>query len=263
MAPYTQWPEIFRSWSWRLYDHLVQAVFCNLGWSFTCFGTAWLALHFGILESAGRVSLWRVYVLGLVESTVSVGWAYWAFKISMGDGDGPVDIGVGIRNYLPKAVGLSAFSLFIAGGASYSLHFYFSTGGPYRFLNLLAAAFLLWVLVSWLSCCLYQWPLLFFRNPPFFKIIYQSILIFIGNAPASLGILFFSAVWTLFFLAVPFLWFLIGAVFLFSLACVTLEKNLLRYKITYEERPLALFLEILETERQRGWRDILKPWENR
>lgn len=263
VSPYVKGPEIFRSWSWRFYDHLVQALFCNLGWSFCCFGIAWLAFHTGVMESSGHIPLWRLYGLGLLESAASVGWAYWVFQMFVGDGGKPSDIWLGIRNYLPKALGVAALSFSAAGWALYSLHFYFFLGGPHRLLNLLAAVFLVWILVFWLSACLYQWPLLFFQDPPLLKIFYKSILLCLGMAPASLGILLFSAVWTGFFLLLPFLWFLIGAVFLFSLSCVALEKNLLTYKITYGGKPLGPFLEILEAERQRGWRDVLKPWENR
>jgi len=44
---------------------------------------------------------------------------------------------------------------------------------------------------------------------------------------------------------------------------VALEKHFLKYRITYEDKPLEELVDILDRERQRGWRDFLRPWENR
>jgi hypothetical protein len=55
----------------------------------------------------------------------------------------------------------------------------------------------------------------------------------------------------------------LGFSFFFSLQCVALEKHYLKYRITYEDRPLPEVLEALERERQRGWREFWRPWENR
>jgi hypothetical protein len=109
----------------------------------------------------------------------------------------------------------------------------------------------------------YQWPILFFQNPPLEKLLCRSFLITLGSGPSSLFLLFFSAASAFLFFLGPFLWFFTGFVFLFSLYVVALEKHLLRYKITYRDKPIEDFLESIDIERQRGWRDIFKPWETR
>jgi hypothetical protein len=54
-----------------------------------------------------------------------------------------------------------------------------------------------------------------------------------------------------------------GFVFLFSLYVVAIEKHFLRYKITYQNKPIDDFIKSMDLERQRDWRDIFKPWETR
>lgn len=263
---YTRWPEIFRSWFWRFYDHLFFLLIYNFAWVLSCYGIGWILVHFGLVEVSKGINLIRFfqfYFLFLIESAVSIGWAFLVFKIFIEGQGGIADIWIGIRKYFWRGIGVSAVSGVLVCLVVYNLCFYFALASPNRFLTLLLSAFSFWVLLFWLSASLYQWPILFFQNPPFFKIFYRSFLVALSNALISLGLVFFFVTCLGFFLFVPFLLFFVGAVFFFSLQCVALEKNYLKYKITYDNKPLGPFLEHLESERQRGWREILKPWENR
>lgn len=263
---YSRWQEILRSWFWRFYDHLLRLILFNFGWAICCFGAGWLLVHFDLVEISKQLDLnrfIRLYLLYLAESIVSVGWAFCVFKIFV-ESDGRFsDIWIGIRKYFWKAIGVSAISGFFIFLTVYNLYFYFSLAHISRFLILLLTAFTIWILFILLASCLYQWPVLFFQNPPFFKIFYKSFLLAAGNGLLSIGVLFFFAVCLVFFLFVPFLLFFISLVFFFSFQCVVLEKSLLKYKITYGNKSLAVFLEYLETERRRGWRDIFRPWGTR
>ena len=263
---YSRWPEIMRSWFWRFYDHLFHLILYNFGWAFCCFGSGWLLVHFGLVEISQQLDIGRfirLYSLYLVESAISVGWAFWVFKVFIEGAGTVLDIWIGIRNYFWKAIGVSAISGALIFLTAYNLYFYFSLTHLNRFLTLILMAFTVWILFFLLAVYMYQWPVLFFQNPPFLKIFYKSFLLAAGNGLLSMGVLFFFAVCLTFFIIVPFLLFFISLVFIFSFQCVMLEKSLLRYKITYGDKPLTPFLEYLDTERQRGWRDIFRPWGTR
>lgn len=263
---YSHWPEIFRSWFWRFYDHLFRLVFYNFAWVLSCYCIGWIWVHFKWVEISKEINLsqlFQVYFLYLVESAFSIGWAHLVFKIFIDGQGGFADFWIGTKKYLLKAIGVSAVSGLLVCLGLYNLYFYFLLVNENRSLAIFLGAFTLWILLSWLSTCLYQWPILFFQNPPFLKIYYKAFLLALGNGLVSLGILFFFVICFGFFLIVPFMLFFIGFVFFFSFQCVALEKNLLKYKITYGDKELEPFLEYLEAERQRSWRELLKPWGNR
>lgn len=267
VSNYSRWTEILRSWFWRFYDHLLLLILCNFSWALTCFGLAWLVHHLGWIDLSKQINIdvfSRIYGLYSIESAISVGWAYWVFKIII-EGDGNLkDIWAGIRFYFLKAVGLAIVSGLVTSLIFYNTFYYFSTyHQSHHFFSLLLTAFCIWILVIWMSSCLYQWPILFFQNPPFFRIYYKSCILALANGLVSFGILVIFTLCFGFFSLVQFLWFFIGPVFFFSFQCVALEKHLLRYKIIYKDKPLDLCLELLDRERQRGWRDFFKPWETR
>ena len=262
-SQYSRLADIFTSWFWRYYDNLFRLLLFNLGWFLTCFGIGWLGWRFGFAGSPERLNLFGIYSLFLVELIGSICWAFLVFKI-FNEGHAPWgDLWPGLRKYFWKAFGVSALSGLLMGLALYNIYFYFHLQSEHRFLDLLLAGFIFWILLFWISATLFQWPILFFQDPPFWRIFYRSCLLVLGNGLVSLGILAFFAACFFFFTLVPFLWFFIGPVFFFSFQCVVLEKHYLRYKITYGDKPLEPFIEYLDRERQRGWRDILKPWENR
>jgi hypothetical protein len=263
VSAYLGWPEIFRSWFWRFYDHLFKVLLFNLCWACILAAVAWAFFHFNLIGTPDRYDFYaRVYILFLIECVLSVGWAHLIFKI-FNEGDAAFrDFWAGFRKYLPKALGVSAISGLVIGLGAINILFYFRLHSSNRLLDFIPAAFVAWILLAWLSSCLYQWPLLFFQNPPFWRMIYRSFLLALGNSLVSMGVLVFFGTCFIFFSAVLFLWFFVGLAFFFSFQCVVLEKLFLRYKIIYEDKPLEPFLEILEREKQRGWKDFLRPWEN-
>jgi len=101
----------------------------------------------------------------------------------------------------------------------------------------------------------------FFSEPAFLQNLLQVHYLVLSNVFLSLGILAFFALSVIVMLFAPFLFFFIGLVFFFSFQCVVLEKQFLRYKITFGNKPLGPFLEQLDFEKERGWRDFFKPWE--
>ena len=262
-AEYVGLWDIFHSWFWRFYDHLAFLLLINLAWFLTCFGVGWAALHFDMLGSDGKINFGGIYAVYLLECAVSLGWAFLVFKLFNEGRSSLKELWGGIRKYFWKAMGVSALSGSSIGLALINIRFYFHLQSAHRFLDLLMAGFILWILAFLVSASLLQWPILFFQNPPFSRIIYRSCLLVLGNGLISLaGLIFLSACFLLFNIA-PFFWYFIGLVFFFSFQCVVLEKHYLRYKITYGDQPLEPFLEVLEGERRRGWREFLRPWENR
>jgi hypothetical protein len=260
---YSRWVDILRSWFWRLYDHLFHLVLYNLGWFLTCFSIGWLGWHAGLYGDEKRIYFPGLFAVYLLESIASVGWAFLVFKIFI-EGEGTFrDIWSGYKKFSLKAIGLSSLSGFVFGLALYNIRFYFLLQSSHRFLDLVFVGLIFWFSLFWFSAMIYQWPILFFQNPPFLKIFKRSFLLVLGNGLVSLGIMIFFAGCILLFWIAPFLLFLIGMVIFFSFQCVALEKQYLRYKITYGDKPLEPFLELLDYERQRGWREFLRPWENR
>lgn len=262
-ASYSGFSNLIRSWFWRFYDHLLSNLLINLGWFLTCFGVGWTVIYFGWLGSWDKINLLGVYGLYLLEAMFSIGWAFLVFKL-FNEGKGSLkDYWLGVKKYFWKAMGTAALSGFVAGLGLYNLRFYFHLQSPHRFIDLLLAGFIFWILLFWTSAALLQWPILFFQNPPFSRIYYRSCLLVLGHGLISLGILLLFSACFLFFNLAPFLWYFIGPVFFFSFQCVALEKHFLKYRITYEDKPLEELVDILDRERQRGWRDFLRPWENR
>lgn len=264
--PYTRFPRLLHSWFWRYYDHLGQLVLCNLAWFILSFALGWLFQRFGplvLIQSTGfKINPLALYLFFLAESGLSIPFAYLIFRTFNFKELPLAEWGQGTLHFLPKAIGLSALSGIILGLVLFNLRYYYQSGlGHWQ--NMVMAGLVGWFLFFWVSSMLYQWPILFFQDPPFFKIIYRSFLLVMSNGLGSFGILAFLGAFFFFFSAAMIPWFFLGSVFFFSFQCVMLEKHLLRYKITFEDKPLETFLESLELEHQRGWRDLLKPWESR
>jgi hypothetical protein len=260
---YSRWPDIVRSWFWRYYDHLGHLLIYNFLWFLMVFAIAWIGWHNGWIGSLEKLNPVGLYGLYLIECIVSVGWAYIVFRMFNGCESSLKDYWPGTKKYIWKALFVSAISGGIVGLALFNIRFYISLMNRFHIIHFLLAGLVLWILLFWLSTMLYQWPILFFQNPSLWKIFYRSALLVLGNSGVSFTIfLFFILSFSLSILA-PVAWFFIGFVYFFSFQCVTLEKNFLKYKITYEDKQLDSFLESLDQERKRGWRDFLRPWENR
>jgi hypothetical protein len=266
LSGYCRLRDVLRSWFWRYYDHLGHLLVYNLAWFLTCLIVAWFPFHSGLIGHGSSFTVqdyllfWALYLL---ECAVSVGWAHLVFKTFI-QGEGSLaDVPGGFRHYFWKAMGLSIVSSLILGTGFYNLRFYFLLNGPHRLGSYLLLGVVFWILLFWSSSMLYQWPVLFFQNPPFFKILYRSSLLVLSDGLRSFAVLALFALCFLCFWWAPFLWIFIGPVSFFSFQSVMLEKQYLRYKITYKERPVPQVLEQLDKERQRGWRDFLRPWETR
>ena len=259
---YTRWPEIFRSWFWRYYDRLGHLLIYNLGWFLTCFGVAFFPIYSGMLGGGEKINFPALYLLFLVISYLSIGWAYLVFKVFVRDEVHFIsDFWFALKKFSFKAFGIAALSGLVTGIGLFSIHFYFHINSHHRLLDMALMSFAVWTLLFWISAVLYQWPILFFQNPPFFKIYYRSILLVLSNGFLSLGILAFFVLSAAVMFLAPFLMFFIGLVYFFSFQCVSLEKQFLKYKITFGNKPLGPFLELLDFEKERGWRDFFKPWE--
>ena len=259
---YSKWPEIFRSWFWRFYDHLFQLVFFNFSWMLSCSFIAWIFFHFKWVDLSLQINLLHVYLFYVVENIASIGWAYLVFQIFIEGNCQLTDILIALKKYSLKATGLSIVSGFLIILAIYNIKFYYFEGTSHRFLSFLSLIITFWIFTLWLASCLYQWPILFFQNPPFHKIFYKSFLLVFANAFNSILTLAFFILCFALFSLVLFPWFFIGAVFFFGYQCIALEKGLLRYRIIYGNKPLDSFLEVLDRERQRGLKSFFKPWEN-
>lgn len=265
LSLYTRWPEIFRSWFWRFYDHLLRLVFYNLGWFLSLILVAWFVFRFKWFEPSLPLTigdLLRLLLLYLFLCGISFAWSSQVFKIFIrGQKENPIR-GKEKLFYFLKALVLSTLTIFIIGIGYINIHFYFRWGEIPPFFSFTLAVLILWILLFWVASSFYHWPLLLFQNPPLFQIIYKSFLLVLANGPLSLGLLIFFASSFLLFSLLVVPWIFVGLIFFFSFQCVTLEKQLLKYKITYQDIPIETHLKFLERERQKGWRYIFKPWEN-
>jgi len=262
-SSYSRWQDIFRSWLWRYYDHLFQLIFYNFGWFSSCLGVGWLASYLGVLNRNQQWNWLEIYPVFVLECAISIPWALAVFKIFIEDRITLSGLWIDLRIYFWKALASTALSGLVLGLALYNIRFYYMLQTSFHFWVFILMGFVTTVFLYVLMMILYQWPILFFQNPPFGKLIYRSFLITLGTGSCSFFLLFFSLFAVLLFVLAPFLWVLVGFVFVFSLYAVALEKHFLRYKITYQNKPIFDFIKSLDLERQRGWRDIFKPWETR
>jgi hypothetical protein len=260
---YSRWQDILRSWFWRYYDHLLQITLYNFGWFLSCFGVGWMASFLGVLGAPQQWNWVSIYIVYVLECAVSVIWALAVFKIIIEDTISWEGLMGGLRRYFWKALASASLSGLVLSLALYNLRFYLTFQVSSHIWIFILMGFVTTVFLYGLMMTFYQWPLLFFQDPPLGKLFYRSFLITLGTGPNSLFLIFFSAIAFFLFFLEPFLWFLIGFVFFFSLYTVALEKHFLRYKITYQDKSIGEYLESVDRERQRGWRDIFKPWETR
>jgi hypothetical protein len=263
LSSYSRWQDIFRSWFWRYYDHLFQLTFYNFGWFSTCLGVGWLASSLGILSRNQQWNWLTIYLVFVLECAISIPWALAIFKIFIEEKITLSNFRIDLRNYFLKALATTTLSGLVLGLALYNVRFYYTFQVSSRFWVFILMGFVATIFLYVLIMTFYQWPILFFQNPSLRKLFYKSFLTTLGTGPQSLLLLVLSMLAVFLFVLAPFLWFLIGFVFLFSLYVVALEKHFLRYKITYQDKPIGDLLKSMDQERQRGWRDIFRPWELR
>ena len=254
-------PSIFTSWFWRFYDNLFHLVLINFCWFSTFAGTIWVFWRLGLLVDANGLSIigfCSCFIMGIV---VSVGWAFIVFKIFNNEEWTATDYWIGIKKYGGKAIAVSVISGIVIFLVYFNLHFYLRNQP--RFIDFVMSGLVFWIGLIGVLTALYQWPLLFFQDSSLTSIFYRSTVLVFSNGLQALFLLVFFLFCAGFFSILVAPWIFVGMVFFFSLQCVALEKALLRYKITFRGKPIEPFLETLELEHKRSWKDFLKPWENR
>ncbi len=256
-------PAVVKSWFCRYYDHLLLLVFLNVLWAFACLGPTFVLFHFGFLFKAGQWNAGGLAGIGFWDANVSILTARVVFLV-LNEGDfswGVFREGLGAA-WL-KALGLFLIWAGVIGWLGYNFYFYTHwspLGEPWKWL---LSGLILWLCVFWLSCFFYLWPILFFQNPPFFRIFYKSALLVFENQFFLLFCLtLFLALFFLFSL-IPVGWLILGFTFFFSIQCMVLEKHFLRYKIIYKNKDYSSFLTFLMVENKRDWKYFLRPWENK
>ena len=254
---------IFRSWFWRFYDHFFQLILYNFFWIFSCFGVGLFFVRLNFFKITKKTDFFWIFLIFILETIISLGWSHLIFRVFIYGEGNLKDVWIGIQKYMFKALGVSIISFFFIALALFNIRFYFFLNNPHRLIDFVLIGCIFWVLVFWLLGSIYYWPILFFQDPPFLKIFHKAFLLALGNFFVSFEILSILFVFVMLFSIVWPLWFFLGGAFLFSLQCVALEKQLLMYKITYENKSLEALLEFLDREQRRGLPEFFKPWENR
>jgi len=254
---------MFVSWFWRFYDNLFRLIFYNFIWFVNIYSVGWLSLQVGHFRNIWELNLIWLYVVYLIECAISVGWAFIVFRVIIEGKSTFSDYLICFRKYFIKAMGVSALSGTIVVITFYNLCFYLHFQSFHCFFDILIVSSIILIFLLWAASTLFQWPILFFQDPPFWRIFYKSFLLVLSNGPVLLGMIVFLSLSLIVFLIMPFFWYFISMVFFFSLQCVVLEKLLLKYKITFENKPIEPILGVLRHESQRSWRELLRPWENR
>ena len=251
-APWTRFPDILRTWFWRFYDHLGRLILYNLLWFFGLWALIGVAARTPVLY-------WPLFYL--VACAYSLAWAYLVFRIIL-TGAGPLrEAAAGWKRFALRALLLTLITGVLIVLGMLNLGFYLKWQGGWRFVGWVLTGVTVWLLLFWAGAALYQWPILFFQDIPFWKVLTRSFLLFMDNSGVVILSLFMGALLTVAFTLTMLPWMLLGPAFFFSFQCVALEKHLLRYRITYQDAPLGEVLERLEKERHRTWREFFRPWE--
>lgn len=263
ISDHIHWTEVFRSGFWRFYDHPLRCSLINFSWALTCFAIG--KAYFWMGGSWHSEKFNPILALGffLVETMASMGWAYSIFRLFV---ERTVKLSDVWRAY-PK-FGLRAFGIsvvFWTGSiwTSFNGLYLWTHPMPSPFFNYILIGANLWMLFFFMSVGFFLWPVLFHQDLPIFKVFKKSILLVWDMGWLNFLFFFFFAVFALFFTVIWPLWFFVGLAFLFSIQCITLEKRLLKYRITFEGQDITELVKYLEFERNRNWREFLRPWENR
>ncbi len=259
---YSRLKNVFQSWFWRYYDHLGHLLLYNFFWVCCLTTVDYFVWSRGWCGSWSKLNPITVFALFLFDCGISVGWAYLVFRIFC-EGSGQLkDYWVGFRLYIFKAMGIAGISYLVFLLIFYDLLFYWPKLSQMNILSCLFFGLTLWIIFFFLCCMFYQMPILFFQNPPFWKIYYRSCLLVIGNTWLSISMIIFFSISFIFYLVAPVTWFFCGLVYFFSFQCVVLEKSFIKYKIIINDKPLPEFLQYLDIEGKRGWSEFFRPWEN-
>lgn len=256
-------PEVIRSLFWRFYDHLSFLLPLNFLW----IGSLWLLSL--LVEKVirplptGRPWLWEGCAVLVIGSLLSVGWSFMVFQAMNHGGVQWRWFWDGTRKFMPK--GLVTACLFWAGmgWGVYDLFFLWQKAPTHPWIGFGLMSLVAWVMLCWVAIGLFLWPLLFFQDPPIPRLFYKAFLLAWDLGPqVPLYLAFVLSLAALFTVFWP-LWFLGGAAFLFAFQCIALEKRLSKYRIFFEGIPPEDFLRRSQRERERNWRDLLRPWETK
>lgn len=252
---------LVKSWFVRYYDHLIPLVGINVGWFLACGALPYWLLRDKIILADGRWNPW-----------VAVPLLAWVLSATLAAARGVfLLLNEGVLVWDAFRTGWLGFwwkasLLFLIWGGVlflglYNLYFYIHWNPWGRFVEWIFCGTIVWFLAFWAACFLFLWPVLLFQKPPFFKIFYKAFLLVLESPFESMAFLLLYLALFLLFCLVPAGWILLGFVFFFSFQCMLLEKRLLRYKITYQDKDYEDFLAFLARENQRDWKYFLKPWE--
>jgi uncharacterized membrane protein YesL len=133
--------------------------------------------------------------------------------------------------------------------------------GSYLAWGLSAMAFLMLVplLLSWV----WMGPMLWFRQEGVYSTLKRSFLMVLGHPGETLMLAAWSGMLLALYWAAPVTGLLLGGSLLLSGPSTALEKLLWGYTITFEARDPAEVQARWDEEADKGWRDILRPWEGR
>ena len=252
---------VFRSWFWRYYDHLGRLILINIVWFFLVLVPTWICCHWSGVVSREKTQLVLLLIVFLFDISFTILCAYLVFSIFYVESNYFDNIWPGILKFWTKAVFLFFLWVVFAVLALYNVRYYLETQRVLGIAGWVLGVLFLWVLFFCLSSVLYQWPLLFFQNPPFIKILYKSFLLVFDNYLVLLLVWIYGVGFVFLFTILPVLWIFFGFVFFFSFQCMLLEKHMLKYGVVYQKKDRSLVLAIWEKEKKRSWRELLKPWE--
>jgi hypothetical protein len=252
---------VFHSWFWRYYDHLGRLILINAIWFLVVLIPTWFCCHWVETGSHEKTQLFLLLIVFLFDVSFTFFCAYLVFSIFYTGTNCLNDIWPGILKFWVKAVLLFFSWAVFAVLTSYNIGYYLESKRILEITGWIFGGLFLWILFFCLSSILYQWPLLFFQNPPLVKILYKSLLLVFDNYLVLLLVWVYGVGFVFLFTLLPVLWIFFGFVFFFSFQCILLEKHMLKYKIVYQQKDLSLVLAILEKEKKRSWRELLKPWE--
>jgi hypothetical protein len=252
-----------KSWFCRYYDHLIPLIVLNIIWAFFCLGVTFSLMHFKIPLKNGQWNVGWTAGIGFWDATVSILTARAVFQILSEGSFSWKDFKAGLGEAWLKAFGLFLIWAGVIGWAAYNFYFYIHWQPLGDFGKWILSGFVLWFFVFWLSCFFYLWPILFFQNPPFFRVFYKSLLLVFENQFVLFLCLILFLAFFLVFCLIPVAWLLLGFVFFFSIQCMLLEKHFLKYKIIYRNKVYESFLIFLIQENKRDWKYFLRPWENK
>lgn len=256
-------PEVFRSWFWTFYDHFGRLLLLNFSWSICTFSIAWVWSSFFKPPTFGITLFAMIFLFLVTESLVSVGWAYGVFKLFMDRRGGWGDIWDGYRRFGLKGSLIAVFFWSVVLLGLFNLQFLWSHPLPSTILNDVLLVSTGWILLFWSLLGFFLWPVLFFQQPSIPKVFYRAMILAWDSAGRNVIYLIVIGVNAAVFTLLWPLWFFVGPVSIFSLQSVALEKALLKYKITFEDKDIGEFLSSLERERERNWREFLRPWDHR